>query len=75
MRLDDRLVKDQQRVEKAKTLPDAYYDSEAAWMEYKNREKETPLDRYKGAFAVEDKKSINTRPSVFDATTVFKTGE
>ncbi len=75
MRLNDRLVKDQQRVEKAKTLPDPYYDSEAAWMEYKDREKETPLDRYKGVFAVEDKKSLNTRPSVFDATTVFKTGE
>ncbi len=75
MGLDDRLYKDQQRVNKIQKLPDEYYDEDADWLLYKEREKEDSLNRNKGAFAQSDRKSLNTRPSVFDETAVFRTQE
>ncbi len=75
MGLDDRLYKDQQRVNRINSLPDEYYEAEADWLMYKEKEKTDSINRNKGVFAESDRKSLNTRPSVFDETAVFRTQE
>lgn len=73
MSLEDRLIKDQKKAIKRMSDPDPYYESEPSWMEYKDREKRPSLNKEKGVFEDEDLKSLNTRPSVFDASIVFDT--
>ena len=75
MGLDDRLFRDQRRVQKNMNAPDPYYDSEPDWMIYKERERNAPIDREKGVFTDTDRKSLNKRPSIFDETAVFRTSE
>ncbi|MCR4591179.1 MAG: hypothetical protein K5668_10215 [Lachnospiraceae bacterium] len=72
MGLDDRLFKDQKKAVENAAKPDPYYESEPTGLMYKDREGTVPLDSYKGVFSYEDKKSLNTRPSIFDSTAVFK---
>ena len=75
MNLEDRLVKDQKNSIKRAMEPDPYYESEPDGMAYMKRERPVSLDKNKGIFADEDRKSLNRRPSVFDETAIFRTGE
>ncbi|MCR4658601.1 MAG: hypothetical protein K5770_20575 [Lachnospiraceae bacterium] len=52
---------------------DPYYEEEPDWMEYKDREAQESLNSEQGVFAVKDKTSINTAPSVFERGVVFST--
>ena len=79
MRLTERLIAGQNRDRLAR-------EREAERQQEENQEDETgyayrawpkhvPLNDEKGVFAHEDRTSLNTRPSVFDATAVFHTKE
>ncbi|MCR5773939.1 MAG: hypothetical protein K6G42_02520 [Lachnospiraceae bacterium] len=74
MNLDDRLNSDSKRAQAKADASDGYYAEEPDWLIYKEREKMPWLNKDKGVFTETDKKSLNKRPSVFEATTVFDTG-
>jgi hypothetical protein len=74
MELDDRLLRDMKRNEQA-AQRDAYYADEPDWMIYGKREREVPLNEYRGVFETKDETSINTAPSVFEKGTIFHTGK
>ena len=74
MELDDRLIRDLRRNEKA-AARDPYYADEPDWMIYENRERDVPLNEYRGVFDQKDETSINKAPSIFEKGTIFKTGE
>ncbi len=69
MNLDERLNKSN----KPKTDKDPYYAEEPDWMIYKNAEKQPFLNENEGVFALKDRAALNTAPSVFESTAVFKT--
>ena len=69
MNLDERLDK----MAKKKPSGDPYYQDEPDGLAYMPREKRPFLNEEKGVFASKDK-SLNTAPSVFDATAIFKVG-
>ncbi len=75
MGLNDRLTRDLERSGRKAVQRDPYYEEEPDWMLYEKREREEPLNRYRGSFDKKDERSINTAPSVFEKGTIFKTGE
>ena len=70
MNLDDRLEK----MKKKRPSGDPYYMDEPDGLMYKPWEKQPYLNEDKGVFAYKDEKSLNTAPSVFEATAIFKVG-
>ncbi len=52
---------------------DPYYDEDPDWMEYKERSTPEAINSERGVFALKDKTSINTAPSVFERGVVFTT--
>ncbi len=74
MDIDDRLFRDMRRNERA-AGQDAYYAEEPDWMIYENRERQQPLNEYRGVFEKKDETSINTAPSVFEKGTIFRIRE
>ncbi|MBR3539381.1 MAG: hypothetical protein IKQ49_05510 [Eubacterium sp.] len=75
MGLDDRLFRELKKNEKAAADRDQYYAEEPDWMIYEKRDREKPLNEYKGVYEVTDERSINTAPSVFEKGTIFRTGK
>ncbi len=74
MELDDRLLRELRKNEQAAANKDPYYMDDPDWMIYENRERDIPLNEFRGIYDVTDERSINKAPSVFDKGTIFKTG-
>ena len=75
MELDNRLLREIRRNEQARAKGDPYYADEPDWMIYAEREREIPLNEFRGIYDQTDRTSINTAPSVFEKGTIFRTGE
>ena len=70
MQLDVRLQRDMDKKKKrGRTDPEDEEDT----LSYMERKKMPFLNEDEGAFAVKDMTSLNTAPSVFDRTAVFRT--
>ena len=73
MRIDDRLVKQNQELLKKKKKKQQEEDEET--LSYAERLKMKPLNKNKGAFEGSEGNGINNSPSIFDRTAIFHTGE
>lgn len=49
-------------------------EEEEEWLMYDERKSQESLNRVEGVFTEKAKHGINTEPSVFDRTAVFRTG-
>lgn len=78
MFLDDKLVQRERTLKRErdrKLFPDDDDETDEEWLMYAEREKQPYFNKNRGVFEQTDKKAINSAPSVFDQTAVFKTGE
>ena len=78
MRITDNLVaqnykKSQEEVRKKEDKSVVFEDEVDGYYMYMNREPSTFINDEKGVFDTTDLKSLNTAPSVFDRTAIFRT--
>ncbi len=75
MKLTERVLNEEKRNNREKKDKAQFWQNEEDNMGYmyEDAPKWKPLNEDEGVFASKDEKSINTAPSIFDRTAVFRT--